>query len=274
MRLQLTLTVSEAKRVIAKAIIERDDVKNALRDGNVLLKGGTTVSAIAEEILGCKLRIGGRISPKGTMNALKKNDQPHCVLVHKGEAKSVDADIDEVVANLGREDIIITSANAIDIQGSAAMMAAAPLGHIPGKAISGFMSQGCKVIIAVGLEKLIPISIQEAVLAAGRNKCDKSFGSAVGLIPIFGEVFTEREAIMQLASVKAIVIAAGGILGAEGAITMIVEGEDLEVEKIFNLVVSVKGSGISGIPESLVECQRGCTQCRNHLACIYKFGLI
>jgi hypothetical protein len=274
MKLQLTLTVSEAKRIIAKGILVREDVQKALKEGKVLLKGGTTVSAVAEEILGRKLRIGGRISPKGTMNALKKQNQPHCVLIKSGELTDIDANIDEIVTTLGKNDVIIASANAIDIHGGAAMLAAAPLGHIPGKAIAGFMSQGCKVIIAAGLEKLIPTLIHDAVIASGRNTIDKSFGSAVGLIPIVGEVFTEREAIMQLAAVKAVVIAAGGILGAEGATTIVVEGDAPEVDKIFNLVASVKGTELSGIPESLIECERGCPQCRNHLACIYKLGLL
>ncbi len=274
MKLQLTLTVPEAKMVIAKAVVARNDVQTALRDGKVVLKGGTTVSAICEELLRYKLRIGGRISPRGTMNTLKKQEQPHCVLIENRESRNIDADIDEVVANLAKGDIIIASANAIDVDGDAAMLAAAPLGHIPGKAIAGFMSQGAKVIIAVGLEKLIPGTIHEAVLASGRVTIDKSFGSAVGLIPIVGEVFTEREAIMSMASVKAVVIAAGGIQGAEGSTTMVVEGEDSEVERIYNLVASIKGAQTSGNVESLIECERGCPQCKRHIACVYKLGIL
>ena len=49
---QFTLTVSEGKRIIAKAVAKMPPVKRALYGGRVLLKGGTTVSAVSEEIGG------------------------------------------------------------------------------------------------------------------------------------------------------------------------------------------------------------------------------
>jgi hypothetical protein len=47
MRTQITLTVAEAKRIIAKGIAGLPVVKAALETGNIFLKGGTTVSAPA-----------------------------------------------------------------------------------------------------------------------------------------------------------------------------------------------------------------------------------
>ncbi|MFO7837050.1 MAG: hypothetical protein R6V83_10355 [Candidatus Thorarchaeota archaeon] len=274
MKLQITLTVPEAKQIIAKAIAERADVKNALNNGQVLLKGGTTVSAISEELVGEKLRIGGRITSNGTKNALEKHNQSHSLLISQGKVRNADNKIEQITGDMQRSDVIITSANALDADGNAAMMAAAPLGHKAGKAISGFASQGCKVIVAVGLEKLIPGSIRQAVLSAGRESIDKALGSAVGLIPIIGEVFTEKEAVMSLADVKATVISSGGIYGAEGATTMVVSGQKEDVETIYQLVLEIKGTETSGTPESLIECRRGCPQCKRHLACVYKLGYL
>lgn len=270
MKIQVTLTVSEAKKIIAKAIISRPDVKNALKNGKVLLKGGTTVSAISEEISGQKLRIGGRISPRGTMNALSRQDHPHCVLLENGNLLDIDKTIEKITASLGKEDVIIVGANALDIHGNVAMMAAAPLGHNPGKAMAGFSSQGSKVIIAVGLEKLIPGTIKNAVQASGRISIDKSMGAAVGLIPIIGENVTEKDAIMSLADVTATVIASGGMDGAEGATTLVIEGSNEEAEKIFGILMDIKGTPTSGLPESLPECNGQCPQCVRHLACVYK----
>jgi hypothetical protein len=272
MKALITVTVPVAKRIIAKAVAQRPDVKSALQNGRVLLKGGTTVSAISEEITGGTLRIGGRITPKGTRNALRKDGNPHCVLIESGKATGIDENIDDVVATLKRDDIIITSANAVDLDGNAAMMAAAPLGSKAGKAISGFATQGCKVIVAVGLEKFIPGRIRDAVLACGRECVDKAMGAAVGLIPVTGEVVTERDAVMQLADVNATVIASGGVFGAEGATTMIVEGAPGQVEAILDLVLSLSDAETSGTAESLVECEGGCPQCARHLACIYKLS--
>ncbi|MFW9853606.1 MAG: hypothetical protein ACFFFG_01000 [Candidatus Thorarchaeota archaeon] len=270
MKVQVTLTVSEAKQVIARAIVSRADVKYALANGKVLLKGGTTVSTISEQLAGQSLRIGGRISPRGTMNALERQKHPHCVLLEKNEIMDIDKDIEKVTANLQAEDIIIVGANALDSHGNVAMMAAAPLGHNPGKAMAGFSSQGCKVIIAVGLEKLIPGTIKEAVQASGRISIHKSMGAAVGLIPLIGEVVTEKEAIISLADVKATVIASGGIEGAEGATTLVVEGSEDETEKIFRILMDIKGAQTSGLPGSLPECNGQCPQCVRHLACVYK----
>lgn len=269
-KIQITLTVPEAKRIIAKGIASKPEVKNALQHGNILLKGGTTVSALCEELTGHPLRIGGRITPKGTMNALHKKGGAHCLLINKSEAKNVDETVEDVTSILKKDDVIIVGANALDVHGSAAMMAAAPLGSHPGKAISGFMSQGTKVIVAVGLEKLIVGNIRDAVMACGRESIDRSFGSAIGLIPIFGEVVTELEAIELLANVKATMIGAGGILGAEGATTSVVEGPDDEVKRVFQIVSEIKGARTSGTSESLIECEAGCPQCARHLACIYR----
>ncbi|MHA1977777.1 MAG: hypothetical protein ACW98F_15805 [Candidatus Hodarchaeales archaeon] len=270
MKIQVTLTVSEAKYIIAKAIIERADVKNALQKGKVLLKGGTTVSVISEILTGQKLRIGGRISPRGTMNSLNRQDHPHCVLIENKITTDVDKTIEKVTSTLEKEDVIIVSGNALDIDGNVAMMAAAPLGHNPGKAIGGFSSQGSKVIIPIGLEKLIPGTISNAIQNSGRISVDKSMGAAIGLIPLIGEVVTEKEAISSLATVKTTVIAAGGIDGAEGSTTLIIDGSDDEAEKILGIILSIKGAKTSGLPKSLPECNGQCPQCKRHLACVYK----
>ncbi len=270
MMIQITLTVPEAKRLIAKAIVRRIDVKKAMKSARVLLKGGTTISAVAEELIGIKLRIGGRVSPQGTMNALKRQDHPHCVLIDGDEITEIDKSITKVTGKLGADDLIIVSANAIDIHGNAAMMAAAPLGHYPGKALAGFSSQGSKVIVAVGLEKLIPGTIRDAILSSGRMRVDKSMGAAIGLIQLTGEIFTEKEAIESLADVKATVIGAGGIQGAEGSTTFVIEGDETEIDTVFDVVRDIKGASTSGTEESMEECEGGCPQCARHRACIYK----
>ena len=69
MLIQVTLTVHEAKRVIAKGIVKLPVVQEAFRSGKILLKGGTTVSAVCEELIGRPLRISGRIVPNGAKSA-------------------------------------------------------------------------------------------------------------------------------------------------------------------------------------------------------------
>ncbi|MDP2948451.1 MAG: hypothetical protein Q8P22_02800, partial [Chloroflexota bacterium] len=72
MKAQVALTVSEGKRLIARAISCLPEVREALACGLILLKGGSTVSAVAEELCDRSLRLSGRISPRGTVSARRK----------------------------------------------------------------------------------------------------------------------------------------------------------------------------------------------------------
>jgi len=110
-------------------------------------------------------------------------------------------------------------------------------------------------------------------MIAGRKDVDVSYGMAVGLIPLYGKVVTEKDAVEILAKLNCTVIGKGGILGAEGSTVMVVEGLDKEVKKILKVIKEVKGADISGQKESLEECNRGNSSCKNHLACIYLGGV-
>ena len=74
-----------------------------------------------------------------------------------------------MVKNLGRGDIIIISGNALDSQKNVGLMAGSVSGGNPGIAVSGMLSEGAEVIIPIGLEKLIPGTIREASITAGRK---------------------------------------------------------------------------------------------------------
>lgn len=272
MILQVTLTVAEAKKLIARAAVQLPETKYALEKGKIILKGGTTVSALAEELTGNKLGICGRITSLGTKGSFSDRlGAPHCVLIEKGEVRDIDANLDEEIVKLQKDDLFVTGANAIDIYGNAAIMAGSPLGGLP--CMWGVLGEGAHVLILAGLEKLIPTSIAEAIKACGRKKIDCSFGMAVGLIPLCGKLITEREAMEVLAAVKCTVIGMGGINGAEGATTMAVEGEKGEIKKIIEHLQSIKGAKTSGTTESLMECKPGGSGCAEHLACIYNHSL-
>lgn len=271
MILQFSLTVPEAKAIIAKGAASLPEVKKALESGKIFLKGGTTVSRFAEELINKKLGICGRITPLGTKGPKYATlDAPHSIVIEKGEIRTADDCEEEEVLKLGRNDLFVIGANAIDINGNAAILAGSPLGGGPGKILGGLMAEGVQILILAGLEKLIPTDITTAIKACGRRRVDISFGMAVGLIPIVGKLITEQIAVELLADVKCTVIAKGGIGGAEGATTMVVEGREEEVKKIFNLVKSIKGSVHSGSEKSIEECINFGAGCKEDLACIYR----
>lgn len=271
MILQVTLTVPEGKRIIARAAASLPEMKKALKEGKVLLKGGTTVSALAEELGQGELGICGRVSPLGTKGpATDDLGAPHCLFIENGRARNVDDTLEQEVLKLERDDVFVIGANAIDAHGNAAMMAGSPLGGPPGRILGGLLAEGINLLILAGLEKLIPGNISDAVRASGRKKIDLAFGMAVGLVPLMGRLITEQTALEILADVKCTVIGKGGISGGEGATTMVVEGDKSAIEKIFKHVESVEGVSTSGAARSLPDCSRGSSGCRDDLACIYK----
>jgi hypothetical protein len=270
MQAQITLTVHEAKRIIAKGIARLPSVQEALTSGKVFLKGGTTVSAVCEELVGKPLRISGRITPQGAKAAQNVTLGYHCALIEGGKLLDVDACLEETVEKLSADDVAIFGANAIDVYGNAALMYGAPLGGGPGRIISGIMAELRNIIIAVGLEKLIPGCLTDVIARTGNKDIDIAMGMPAGLTPLVGKIITEKDAMPLLADVECSVIGMGGISGAEGSTTMILEGRREEVEKAFDFVTSVKGMEVSGEKESLPECEPPNERCELHRACIYK----
>jgi hypothetical protein len=145
-----------------------------------------------------------------------------------------------------------------------------------GKSLPSFhtlLVEGVPFLIAAGLEKFVPGDLWKVTSLAGRKRVDFSYGMSVGLVPIFGKIFTEMEALETLARVKAMVIGKGGIHGAEGGSTFLIEGLKKEVLKIDELYQKVKGVGLSGEPRNLIPCTRGSRSCKDHIKCVYKQGL-
>ncbi|NWF57295.1 MAG: hypothetical protein HXY45_21155 [Syntrophaceae bacterium] len=274
MRIQITLTSPEGKRIIAKGIKRLPEVHRVRKRGKLLLKGGTTVSAVSEELCGKPMRISGMITPQGTLTSRWKHEIPwsHACILRGNEVIPLHTreDWGREVPSFTPEDLVITGANAFDAQGRAAIMAATYDGGSSLPFFQTLLIEGVPFLVAVGLEKFVPGNLEEVIPLAGRRKVDLSYGAAVGLVPVFGGIFTEIEALESLAGVKARVIGKGGIHGAEGSTTFLVDGPPKEVIKIDKIYQSIKGSKLSGDPRNLIPCQRGSLSCKNHVGCLYK----
>ena len=265
---QFTLTVPEGKRLIAKAVAAMPQVRKAMKEGTILLKGGTTVSAVSEELCGEALRISGRVSPRGTV-AFGAADLvcPHSIVLRRGAPEPADGRLAEIAREMGPSDVCVCGANIIDIQGNAGMMAGRDLCGEPGSVIPVLLAEGIFCVIAAGLEKLSPVPIGEACRQAGRKASAWSMGMAVGLVPIPGRIVTELEALSILGFERRWLIGRGGIAGAEGASTFIVEGEESELRKCLALLQQIKGAEHSGDESSMPECLKCGPGGATHLAC-------
>lgn len=106
-KVQVTLTGNEGKRLIAKAAVRMPEIQGRLEKHKILLCGGTTVSALSEELGLGPLRISGRIDASGARTALKKAKAPHNLLVDQGKGQNVDSSIQKVAETLNDKDLVI-----------------------------------------------------------------------------------------------------------------------------------------------------------------------
>lgn len=121
-------------------------------------------------------------------------------------------------------------------------------------------ARGLEIIYPVGLEKLIP-SVEIAARYGGILNLDKSIGARVGMACVAdGTVFTEIEAIETLFDIEAIHFASGGWGGAEGSVTLIVEGDAGNVNKCMKFIEK-KIKGEPPLPFIKSPCKTCSTSC-------------
>jgi hypothetical protein len=266
MRAQVTLLPTESKKLIAKALANMDEVKKALREGVVVLHPSSSTLFLAEEILGkvpeTEVWMCGAITPRAACgdDAVKVWMTTHPEARGKGgpesfpfswviekEKISQGETLSSLFARMGPKDVYVKGVNAIDPQGKVGVLIGNEVeGGTVGKVISAQKQKGFTIIYPAGLEKLIPVSIQEAA-AAARDRLNLAYamGSRCSLLLCEGKVVTELNAIKLLTGATAIPISAGGVDGAEGAITLVISGEDNQVIRAIACIEEVKGAKIS-----------------------------
>jgi len=258
---QVTLTVSESKRLIAKAAVEHDKVKNALKSGIIALPHGSTNAYIVEEILNKKIAkekyVAGVIIESGAC-VVPKEKRISSFVFEKG--KAINESVEEVVKRMGADDVFIKGANLIDVYGNAGVMLGSEVGGTIGRTLGTILARGINLIIPVGLEKLVPGDVFEIAKRTGINKVDLSLDLPFGIMPLCGEVITEIEALKILGGedsedIEVIVSGSGGVSGGEGAKCFLIEGKDESVEKLFGIIKSLKGEkNITGLKRSCKSC--------------------
>lgn len=263
MRALFTLTPTESKRLIAKGTVKFEAVQNAKREGLIVISWGSTCAYVAEELLRGDIRkekyIAGLIICGVTCETPPK-ERPPIIVLEKG--KPIELPFKEALSRFTAGDVYIKGANAIDSSGVTGVLMTSRFGGTIGTAIGFVVSSGAKLVVPIGLEKMIP-SVPEAARHCGIDTIEYSIGSAPGLMPIMNaEVITEARALNILACVKAIPIASGGQAGSQGSVVIVVEGDKEDVEKALKIVNSIKGE------KPLDARKRDCETCHNN--CTFK----
>ncbi|KLU67809.1 hypothetical protein DEAC_c02150 [Desulfosporosinus acididurans] len=243
MKALITLTASESKRLIARGVRGLSCVQNALNKHAVIIAGGTTNAFVAEELLGVtiedKTGYTMGIVSKGELGISRstKRTAPYVIV----EGKVIETPWKEYLPKLKSGDIFIKGGNAIDYTGLTAVMVSDASGGTIGAAQGILYARGVKLIVPIGLEKMVP-DVRQAVEFMTKSTVDDSIGQKVGLIPMLGAIpVTELTALETLYDVEARCIAAGGVDGSEGAVIIAIEGLDEEVQRALRDLQTVKG---------------------------------
>lgn len=242
MKALFTLTSSESKRFIAKGVKALPEIQQALTAHTIIVSGGTTNAFVAEELLGISIpdKTGFTVGivTNGRPEHSSSPNRTYPYVIKQG--KPQDIHWKEYLPTIMPGDVFIKGGSALDHSGLVAVMVSDPNGGTIGMAQGILLARGIPLIVPIGLEKMVP-DVRQAVQFL-TPPLDVSMGEKVGLIPILGaKVVTELTALDLLYDVEACCIAAGGVGGSEGAVTLAIEGLEEEVRRVLKDISTLKG---------------------------------
>lgn len=239
---QIVLTVSESKRLIAKAVAQLPIVKEALAEGTVIVTKGTTNTYVAEELLGKTIEHGayvlGRTFPSKAEQGFGSVESIKEVVLVNGEP--VELTLGEAITKLEPGDVVIKGANALNYDKKiAGVIASSPDGGTTGKIVPYVTARKAHLVIPIGLEKQVSGDVVH--IADTLREPVESLQRIPSMFPLRGHIVTEIEALELLTGVRVMQMASGGIGGAEGAVRLLVRGTKDEVEKALEVVGEIQG---------------------------------
>lgn len=237
----VVLNPAASKRLLGKAVAGLSEVRNAYANGRLSVSTSSTSAYVLEELTGEKVdtyRYCVGMVAGGMLSSSVVEDRVPPAFFVKGEKVCMEAL--PFFDTFEKGDVVIKGANAVDPQGNAGVLAANNQGGTIGGILSFLSVRGIPLIMPVGLEKSIA-SVTEAANGWGQLTLAKSMGLTVWLYPVTSAlVVTEIQALGILAGVKARHVASGGVAGSEGAVVLLLEGYENDLNKAWDIVQSVK----------------------------------
>jgi hypothetical protein len=249
----LVLNPAESRRLLAKATVALPEVRNAWKNGMIIIARGITNAFVTEELftISVEPKAGQTVGMVcgGITNV--NSGPPPCTwhVIRQGKVVE-DADSNVEILSFSSGDVFIKGANAIDSEGNAGIYVSSVKAGTIGMAWPILTPRGCHLIMPVSLEKLIP-SVTEAAKHTGIYHFKYSTGIPTKLVPVsLGKVITEIQAFAILAGVRACHIGSGGVGGSEGSVHLSLEGDEERVVKAFELAKSLKGEPPVSLPDT------------------------
>lgn len=253
----VVLTTTEAKKFIAKSLIQRhDSFKVALEKGIIVLHPSTSTVFIYEEITGKKpegLWFCGAVTSKGTCiskefeevaanrkQGFDQHDVTYSWAFKKGTVFK-DEPLGNLLKEMGQGDYYVKGVNVVDYNGHAGVLTANRDGGTITRAMVQARKRNFEIMLVATMNKVINVPIEEALKAAAPGSMDGAMGIPAGLFKANGTLLNEVKAF-HLQGLKAVPIASGGLQEAEGASVFIIEGEKKDVEACLEVIDQCKSA--------------------------------
>ena len=241
MKRQVVLTVAESKRLIAKGVAALPQVQSAMETGIIVVATGTTNAYVLQEMWGKNFDLRRYRSGITTPKEPEKKNEPMeeripDIIFKNGE---VDESLDRynAVEHMKKGDIYIKGANALDyVNNMAGVLIGSGTGGTVGAVLGSIIGKKIELIIPIGLEKIVVDDMYELSWIASQMDSE-----GPSLWPISGTIITEIEALGMLTGVDTYLYSAGGVAGAEGAVRLLIDGTDEDVQAALDVIESIKG---------------------------------
>jgi hypothetical protein len=242
MKAEVVLTVSESKRLIARGVASLPFIQEKMQQGIIVVTSGSTNAYLYEELTGQTIDkrayLTGRTTPAKAKAAWGVEPLADLVLVDGKPDPSLNRFT--ALEKMQQGDVYVKGANALNYGvGVAGIAIGHPTGGTIGGAIGSIIAKKLRLLIPVGLEKEVPFDIAEA--SALIAEPDERLGPVHALWAVSGLIFTEIEALEELAGVEVYPVGAGGIAGAEGGLRLLVVGTPETVRAAVEIVEGIQG---------------------------------
>ncbi len=247
LRAAFAFTPAESKRLIGRAVARLPEVRAAFENDLIVIAHGSTNVYVTEELTGqfpgARARgsfLSGHMF-NGVMCQTAPGEKGPMIVLDKGKSIPPAPMMDKVLAAGGPGTIFIKGANAVDAEGNAGVFCAHPGCGTIGFAYGYISGRGVKLIVPVGLEKMVA-SVKAACNQLGHDNLYYHTGQKIGMMPMMNaKVVTEITALKVLFDLDAVHVGGGGVTGSEGTVVLVATGTKAQIDAAIPVIESIKG---------------------------------